>query len=335
LARNHPQTLLSALGRGGDLRGLGLFAEALLEDQATWEGLREAFGEDHPQAHMAAHNLASAMFLSGDVAGALRLAEHNYHQRLRLLGENDVSTWSPLIQMGVYRRELGDYQAASRALRTAAQRLSALRRELNTVGASVQWHQAIVLRCEGSAAAAKGRNGEALRAFRELLGPDHPNTLACRLSYAAAARAVGGEQVAGVELVKTVLHDYLSTVGLVADHPFVALSRLSLGLAQCAAGLDGLQETHQGSTLLRGKLGAVHPWTLAAAVDHARVVAASGQSAERATGLAIKAHETCAEFLGAGHPYTIVAAHNHRLAVGHGGSDNEAWKEIDVDVPES
>jgi len=333
LELNHPQALLTALGLGGDLRGLGLFAEALDEDQATWEGFREALGEDHPRTRMAAHNLASALFLSGDVPSALALAENNYRQRLRLLGEDDVSTWAQLTQVGMYQRELGAYSTAWSALREAAQRLRRLRPALNTLGAVVQWQQAAVLRCQCRAAAAKQYNSEALGTFRELLGPDHPNTLACQLSFAAAHRALGGEPAIGLELAETVLDGYLSNAHLVEEHPFVALSRIGVGLARCAAGLDGSSETAEAARLLSGKLGDAHPWTLAAAVDHARVVGARGDVA-RATELARAARDGCVEFLGPNHPYTVTAAHNVRLAVDP-DVGTEPWREIDVDVPES
>lgn len=331
---NHPQALLTALGRGGALRGLGLFAEALEEDRATWEGFREAYGEDHPQTRKAAHNLASAMFLSGDVRGALSLAKNNYRQRLRLLGANDVSTWSPLTQVGMYQRELGDYRAAHHALHEAAQHLWRLHPALNPLSAVVRWQRAILMRCEGSTASAKQANGEALNAFREVFGPDHPNTLACQLSLATAYRAVGGEPATAVELAQAALNGYLHTVRMAEDHPFVALARLSLGLARCAAGQDGSAETHEAYQVLSGKLGDAHPWTLAAAVNHARVTSASG-AVVRATELTRAARDGCNEFLGTRHPYTAVAAHNLRLVLDHGSAANEVWREVDVDVPES
>lgn len=335
LELNHPQVLRSARGRGGDLRGLGLFADALEEDQATWEGLREAFGEDHPQTRMAAHNLASAMFLSGDVPGALRMAEANYRQGMRLLGEDEISTWSPLIQIGIYQRELGNYTAARNALVETAQHLRRLRPEPNQAAVIVQWYQAITLRCRGSATAAKERNGQVLRDLRELLGPDHPNTLACMLSFAAANRAVGGEPALSVELAEMVLDGYLHKVRYIKEHPFVALTRIGLGLAQNAAGQDGSAQTGQGLELLRVKLGTEHPWTIAATIDHSRVIAVRGAT-KQAAELITAAHAACLEFFGELHPYTTIAAHNLRLTLDHaGGTDNEPWREIDVDIPES
>lgn len=331
---NHPQTLLSALGRAGDLRGLGLFVEALEEDQATWEGLREVFGEEHPRTRMAVHNLASAMYLSGDVLGALGLAESNYHLFLRLLGEDDIRTWAPLAQVGMYRRELGEFEAARHALRQVAQRVRRLRPELNAFGAVVQWQQAIVLRCERRATAAKQTTGEALNALRELLGEDHPNTLACQLSYAAAHRAVGGEPATAIELAASVRDGYLHKARLAEDHPFVALSRMGLGLARCAAGLDGSADTGAALRLLSDKLGEAHPWALAAAVDHASVLGRTGDPAAAAD-LAGAAHEGCLEFLGDRHPHTVIAAHNLGLAAHPDATGDRTWREIDVDVPES
>jgi tetratricopeptide (TPR) repeat protein len=335
LTLTHPRVLVAARGRGGALRGLGLFTESVEEDQATWAGFRDELGDDHPNTRKAAHNLASAMFLSGDVHGALAMAESNYRQRRRLLGEDDPTTWSPLIQIGVFRRELGDYENASEALRLAGQHLRDLHLGLNPLEVAVRWHQAITSRRDGDARAAKERNGQALRDFRELLGPDHPNTLACTLSFAAASRAVGGEPGLAVELAESVLAGYRNKARLAEQHPFVALARLGLGLAKSSVGQDGSTETAAALALLRGRLGETHPWALAAAVDHARVLATRARTDEAAR-LLVEAHDHCLELLGRAHPHTVVAGHNLKIVEGRpDGPDGETWREIDVDIPES
>jgi len=275
------------------------------------------------------------MYLSGDVHGALTMAEHNYRQRRRLLGEDDPTTWSPLVQIGVLCRELGRYDKALNALRVAGQRLRDLRQDANPLEVAVRWHQATTLRCQGDVKVAKERNGEALRDFRELIGPHHPNTLACMLSLAAAHRAVGTEPALVVELAETVLAGLLEKVRLIDKHPFVALARIGLGLAHCAAGQDGSAETGSGLALLRERLGGTHPWTLAASVDHARVLAERDET-RRAVGLLAQAHSRCAEHLGGKHPHTAIAKHNLELAErAAAGPVDEAWREIDVDIPES
>src|SRR5262249_47492208 len=124
-------------------------------------------------------------------------------------------------------------------------------------------------------------------------------------------------------------------VRLIEDHPFVALTRIGLGLAQCAAGQDGSPQTGLGLELLRRKLGEAHPWTMAATVDHARSIAACG-ALDQAHELIQTAHNDYVEFFGPSHPYTAIAAHNLGLTLDHpSGTGNEPWREIDVDIPES
>ncbi|WP_267935546.1 FxSxx-COOH system tetratricopeptide repeat protein [Saccharothrix sp. S26] len=327
----HPRPLITARGRGGDLRGLGLFAEALAEDQATWEGLRSVLGEDHPDTRRAANNLASSMFLSGDAAGALALEEDNYRRRRRLFGTGDVRTWATLAQIGLYQRELGRYPEALDSLLHASQQLQALRPGLNQLQVGVQWHRAIALRLVGRVKEAKERTGKALRDYRELLGPHHPYTLGCALGFAADHRRVGVDPELAVELARTASTGFQQHVGLRDDHPFVALCRLGLGLALRAAGdhAGAVSHVEAATAALRARLGDTHPWTLASAVDEARVLAAAGEP-DRAAELIADTHTDCLEFLGHDHPHTAAAAHNLRLAAHPTDQD---WRECDVDIP--
>ncbi|CCH33644.1 FxSxx-COOH system tetratricopeptide repeat protein [Actinosynnema sp. NPDC047251] len=328
---SHPQPLITARGRGGDLRGLGLFTEALVEDQATWTGLREVLGEDHPDTRRAANNLASSMFLSGDPAGALALAEDNFARRRRLFGERDEFTWATLAQIGLYQRELGRYPEALDALLVASQKLQSLRPELNQTQIGVHWNYAIALRLAGRTRAAKERTGKALRDYREVIGPDHPYTLGCALSFSADHRRVGGEPELAVELARTALEGFRGLDGVRDHHPFVALCRLGLGLALRAANdhAGAVANTSSAAETLRARLGDTHPWTLAAAVDEARVRSAAGDVDEAARQIA-EAHADCVEFLGPDHPHTAVAAHDLRLAAQPAEQD---WRECDVDIP--
>jgi tetratricopeptide (TPR) repeat protein len=329
LARNHPQNLVAARGLGGDLRGLGLFTEALEEDQTTWAGFREELGDDHPQTQMAAKNIAVSLFLSGDTPGALNIAEDNYRQRRRLLGERNPRTWMSLAQVGVYQRESGNYPAALTALRAAALHLRQLQPDLDPLELTVRYQQAITLRCQGDLRSARQHMDRALRDYRELHGPDHPSTLACVLSLAAVRRELSEPDFA-VELARTALDGFQAR--LADEHPFVALCRIGLGLALSRAGeASGPIHTSTGLESLRVRLGYAHPWTLAAAIDHAAVLVRRGDL-ERAGALIRTTHDDCVDFFGVAHPYTRVAAHNARLA---GDSATDVWNEIDVDVPET
>jgi Mrp family chromosome partitioning ATPase/tetratricopeptide (TPR) repeat protein len=336
-ATNHPQSLINARGRSADLRGLGYFGDSLAEERAIWDGSRAVFGDDHRQTQMTAGNLTSSLLLSGDVRGALDLAERNYALRRRLFGEQDPSTWKAYAQVAVHRRELGEYSRAYDMLTTAWEHLS--QSGLNEQELAVRWHQAIAQRCAGLSGGtnllvrAKERADKALIDYRELHGYDHPNTLACMVSYAAAVRAVGGDESLALQLAEEALERYRANPRFPSDHPFVALYELSVGLAKHAAGQGGVKETASALELLTDRLGDVHPWTLAAAVNHARVQAAAGQLGPAATLLA-ETHSSCVEYLGFAHPHTRVATLNLAVVREPADSPDQNWREIDVDVPE-
>ncbi|NUT47554.1 MAG: tetratricopeptide repeat protein, partial [Saccharothrix sp.] len=248
-----------------------------------------------------------------------------------LFGAGDARTWATLAQIGLYQRELGRYPEALDSLLYASQQLQTLRQELNQVQIGVQWNRAIALRLVGRAREAKERTGKAYRDYREVLGPHHPYTLGCALSFAADHRRVGGDPDMAVELARTALTGFQRHVELRDDHPFVALSKLGLGQALRVAGdfAGAVSHVEEAVATLRARLGDPHPWTLAARVNEARVVAAAGEP-DRAAELLGAAHTACLEFLGQDHPHTAAAAHDLRLAAHPTEQD---WRECDVDIP--
>lgn len=328
LPRNDPQALVSARGLSGDLRGLGLFGEALEEDQATWVAFREELGDDHPQTRMAANNLAVSMFLSGDTAGALRVAEDNYQRRFRLLGPDHHSTWASLVQVGMLRRELGQYEASQTALLYASQQVRSQRPDPRELGVQYQW--AITLRAQGNVARARDRLGPVLRDFRALLGADHPRTLACGLSLAASCRLLRTDVSLAVELARGALEGFVRNNASARAHPFVALCQLGLGLALAGADTSGVAETREAWESLRDRLGEAHPWTLAAAINHSTMLARFDDGGQ-AHALATDTYHDCAELLGPQHPYTRAAAHNAET----GDQPAAVWEEVDVDIPDT
>ncbi|MBW4718174.1 FxSxx-COOH system tetratricopeptide repeat protein [Saccharothrix obliqua] len=330
-----PQALITARGLGGDLRGLGRFAEALDEDRVTWLGFRDTFGDDHPHTRSAANNLAESLFLSGDPAGALQVEADNFERRLRLFGSRDPNTWWSRLRIGVYQRELGRYAEAMASLRTARDRLRAFGPGIRPVELAAQWHLAIAERLSGNLRSAKERDRGTLRGFREVQGPHHPETLACQLSLAMDHRALGEADTA-VELSELVLAGLREHLRLADDHPFTALALLCLGLSRCAAGRveQGAGEVHRALDALDAKLGEAHPWTLAAAVAHARATAARGDL-PGAEALLARAHRDCREYLGDGHPGTVIARDDLRVVRKPGAVRDEGWRSIDVDIPQT
>jgi tetratricopeptide (TPR) repeat protein len=324
----HLQTLITARGRGGDLRGMGMFAEALSEDKATWEGFRQVLGEDHPHTRIAANNLALSTFLSGDPQGALRWEQDNFARRRRLFGPEDLYTWFSQCSIGTYLRELGRYREAVDALRTARDHVQALGSEISLLWLRIQWNLAITDRLTGRPTMARDRNEVTVKSYRDRLTSGHPWTIACAISLAADHRAAGNPDVA-VQLVTECVHHYRHDVGLDEHHPFLALCEVAIGRHLLAGG-EVTKAADFGGTgrhRLRDRLGANHPWALAAEVNLAAILAAQGNLTE-AVALVNEAYHRLRESVGVSHPYTRTAEENlHR--------DTADWGGIDIDIPQT
>lgn len=341
----HRRTLITTRGRGGDLRGLGRFGEAYDEDNVVWEQFREMLGDDHPETRMAANNLATSAFLIGDVPRALQLERDNFDRRMRLFGPDDPDTWFSSMRIGVYQRELGGYGAAARRLEDA-------RAEMRRLGLpdnhphvlATQWNLAIARRRRSARekqpnARPKDMDDITVKAYRTLLGEEHPYTLGSSLSLAADHHSLGNSDVA-VVLAQRCLAGYQSAS---ADHPFTSICRLNLALYLRAVGQTAAARESSATALgaLRARLGNAHPWTLIASVNHACLLASVGELRE-ALDLAVPNQLLCQETLGNNHPYTVESRTNVDLmrnvaqaGDGNGRGQRDEWGGMDVDVPQT
>jgi len=81
-------------------------------------------------------------------------------------------------------------------------------------------------------------------------------------------------------------------------------------------------------------LDPMHPWALAAAVNHACVLASAGHLGA-ATDLLETTRDRCVEYLSEGHPITAAAEYNlavHRRATPAPGDGKLQWRELDIDL---
>ncbi len=330
-----PQALISARGRAADLRALGRFTEALTEDQTAWQGFTETFGPDHPHTRSAANNLAVSLSLAGYSEDALGIEQDNYARLSSLFGPDHPRTIVALGRIGVYQRELGRYREARDSL------LQSLRRLRGSPGSdhqelTLEWHLGITERLsDGPDSGAKDRIGTALRGFRELLGPQHPDTLACTLSSAISYRAME-ETAYAIESTQLVLTGLGDAIGLAQTHPFIGLARLCLGLCWYADHeLDAADaEIAEALATLRTSVGDVHPWTYAAQVARAKMLAATGRRDEAAR-LVERITRECREFLGRRHPTTATASANAEVLRGPDSEFDSRWTDLDVDIPQT
>ncbi len=328
--RAHYRSLLAARGLSADLRALGRLEDAVDEDVATLHGLRFAFGEDHPQTLAAENNLAAARFHAGDIAAACRDGRLHCARRERLFGRDHPRNWLALANLGVYQRAMGLFDESIDTLMLAHDLVADLRPEPKQARSIVNWQWSISERLapDRDTAKAKSRNGEALTAFRDLLGERHFQVVACKLSYANAQREVDEADYAVTATIECI--DALS--GVPGHGHDVAICRVMLALALKAAGHpdEAVAPLENGLRELEELVGPAHPLTLAAAVDLAVVLAAAGRR-ETALAAARRASECCDDFLPGGHYYRDVAAANLRQ-LNSGRDESSALRTLDLDI---
>lgn len=334
----HFRALVSARGRAGDLRGLGMFRASLAEDQTTYAAFAEAFGDDHPETVVAQLNLAVSWHLMGYHEVAVNTIKDAYRRTCRRSGDDD---WLPLWmarQAAEFLCDLGDPAAARTSLVETLRKVRALRPKRAIDELYVARGIAAADRLLGDTVSAHERDTEVHDGLRQLLGPAHPGTIAVRLSL-AADKHLAGDHAAAVELAA----ECLDAFGRLFDdvHPYTHVCTTDLGVFHLDAGdVDrSVRLTREAWTALRETLGDQHPWSMVAGVNHTRSLVAAGEIAV--------AHEIdeaiaddCREILGADHGYTRLAAKalaDSRRRVGDGsraaGARGRPSLHLDVPTP--
>ncbi|MFF5180662.1 FxSxx-COOH system tetratricopeptide repeat protein [Micromonospora sp. NPDC000316] len=331
----HFRTLVAGRGRGGDLRGLGRFEDALVEDQATFEGFRGLVGDDHPNTRMAVNNLGISFLLTGDAREALRLARQERDRRMLLFGPEDPRTWRASCQVGTCEREVGEYELSLATLREALARIHELPTGSLLDELRVNRSLAVTERRLGWTIPAKKRSAETYSGYVKNLGEDHPLTRGSLLSLAADYYRAGDAGIA-VKSAMRCLRGYERK--LASGHPFTAVCSVNLGLFQRGLGEydQAVWYGDRGLRSLRAKLGGAHPWSLAATTAQAGHLAARGDRDSALTAQE-EAYGTALGYLGRTHPVTRDAAANLAAiqALGDGTPGDASLIDTDIDVPQS
>jgi tetratricopeptide (TPR) repeat protein len=317
---------------GGDMRGMGRFAEALAHDTLVYDGLRRLLGRDHRDTLMSQHNKAISTFLAGQPWKALQIEEEAHRAYLRLMGPTELRVWWSLSDIGLYQRELGrltDAMATLQEAQTGIRRVRGLDNRNHVDVLRIRRNIEVTERCLAQPGFSPAKLVEVTRSYEDVLGRNHPDTRACRLSLAAAYRAEGQIDLA----VSTAADCYQSYERDLADrHPFRSACLVDLSAYRLAQG-DVPTATRQAWTAHEGlvvRLGPDHYWSIAAAVNLALCQRSAGLTDE-ATRLLTKTVEAARLALPRDHPYTIAARTN--LARLNSDAPPNEWVTLDIDIP--
>jgi hypothetical protein len=344
LGLRHLRTLMTARGYAADLRLLGDFQGALLEDQSTWQAFAQALGDDHMLTIVASSNLAIAELLTGEPEQALGRQQSDRARSRRFAAERpDEAPWITY-HTGTLLRELGRYEESAVDLDWANEKFEELvNQEI------IRPTTAVALRTAAGLASTRRRLDQPdrdlteriLASCAEIYGESHPDTLAISLSLAGDLHAEG-QHGAAVQQAQRALHGHQDVFG--ATHPFTQLCGVNVSSYALAAGdiVRAEEMSHLGWSSLNRALGARHLWSLAASIAWANALAAIGEL-DRAS---LLDEATAAEYrgrMGSQHPFTRIAEANAedtrrqllvRSGVGPRGTGQVPPRQfIELDIP--
>ena len=231
LPESHPWVLEQAVDLSMARRATGAVADALtLADETHGRYQRAYRNSDHPRTLAAAVSLGNSQRLAGDLETAFKLLEDTCSRYRDVFGADHPYTLGCSVNLAITQRRLGDDQAARSLLESAAAGLkSRLGRHHHSLVCMVDL--ASTLADLGDVEHAVRRGDEALTDLVEILGADHPDTLASAANLALDLKAIGqGERAA--ELTADTVGRLIRVLG--TDHPevedVVAGRRLDLGI---------------------------------------------------------------------------------------------------------
>jgi len=303
LGDNHPHTLMTAGSLAADLRALGLYTEALAQDQRTYAAWLENFGEDHQRTLIALNNLASSYRLAGDFRSARNRDQTVFQRSAVVFGDKNPNTFNTAANLGRDLREAGDYQGSIKLLRDTAEGVAKALGDNTPRYYNVRTNLAVSMRSAGRAADAAPLLEEAYEQLNHILGPSSPDTLACRLSRAVNLLSTGEVESAASELDE-VEKAYRNTLGRTHPNRLVCANNRAAA-ARAAHDLGTAYELAQfaGRHFDEG-LGAEHPYTLAARMNLAILTAERGDP-EEAYRVIEPLREPIIDQLGPDHPDTL------------------------------
>jgi tetratricopeptide (TPR) repeat protein len=274
---DHPETLFSYRMLARDLYGLGLYQEALdlqREKLTIYEAVFEEnkVGRDHVDLLYARRNMAILLRKVGDRAGAYEFASRLYDVHWQTFGGRHEHTLAAMVTLCNTLRDMGVDPTL------AANRDASLER-------------------------AQELGQEALATYREVLGADHPFTLACATDLAIVLRTMNVLDEAADLDERT----YVALEQVVGpDHPYslCSASNMTNNLALAGRPAEALELSREVLARSRSARVADHPLTLACAANHAVDLREAGHAGEAAA-LYNETRRRYTERLGPNHPDVI------------------------------
>lgn len=310
LGADHLNTLMTAGSFAADLRSLGRYADALEQDQKTYDAWRAGFDDDHPRTLGALSNLAVSHRLMGNLREALRLDEQVYQARKELLPENHPSTLLSGTSLGRDLREAGEFERSINLLTGIRDAYAVVMGANSRFVVNARANLAISMRTAGRPDEAGRLLDQAWEDLKAELGPDHPETLACRLSRSVNRLEMELDDAEAE--VRAVRDAYEKRLGPRHPHTLVCVTNLAAALRAQGHLHTARELAREAMEGMREVLGPKHPYALAAQMNLA-VVEADDHNFDTARTLMADAAEDLADVLGRDHPHTLRCEANRAI----------------------
>ena len=293
---------------GNALRSSAKYAEALANDEETYQALRERGGLDHPFTITCLSSMAADFRALNRYDEARALDEEAYDRSKNMLGEDHFRTLNALSNLAVSLRMVGDFTGATQLDEEA------LRRRRRAIG---ERHLSTLLSAHnlgrdlrdiGRYQDARKQLEHTVHLYREVVGEDYPETLRTAKTLAVTLRKVG-EINAAHALSSDILGRFNQVLG--RRHPDTISAVNNLACDQSALGDDRLarQTAQDAYDRYQAGLGENHAFTLACANNLAIFLRKLGDHGA-ARPIADRVVRQFEAILGPQHPYTLACIIN-------------------------
>ncbi|MFI6291916.1 FxSxx-COOH system tetratricopeptide repeat protein [Nonomuraea sp. NPDC050790] len=325
----HPVTLHAAMTRAADYRMNSEFRNAYYWDFQARKGFVGLLGADHPMSALALHNLAGSASFMGRPHEARRLGRELLDQLTRIRGKHpDMLT--PMCAVSHYLRVLDHNEEASELLSDALAIVSRWPAVSPLQKSRVLNDVAVTERRLGDAYAGLIRDKATLEDLRNGYGEESVDFLRCALSYVAGLHAEG-ESFNAVMQAERYLGIARRTI---PENSVVSAFQSNLGAYLDAVERhdDALVLAREGYQGFRRRLGAGHPYTLAAEINYLAVLHRT--EPKEAIRRSVELHRRLHNLFGPGHAHTRIATDNLAVfrAIQTGGTGTPVYADVETQV---